>query len=157
MKTRTRIALVVLLVVAGWFLSQTVYTAVQTGVFATSTVEAQPDASVPISDLSAAERAVMDELIDRDRVPTATVSVHVMRSNLLTVSRIGSTIFFGLPESRLPDATYVRAGGETYRRTFVGSVFGTRLPRTLVSGICFLAALVLWRRDDAEVSESTVE
>ena len=80
-----------------------------------------------------------------------------MRTDLLTVSRIGKTVFFGWPESQLPGTTYVRADGVTYRTTFVGSADSTRLPRVLVSGICFLAALVLWRRGDGTTDRPTGE
>jgi hypothetical protein len=147
----------VILVIAGLLLSQTLNTAVQTGDFATSPVEPRPDAFVPISDLSASERAVMDTLLKRNRVPTATVSFQIVRTEVLTASRIGKTVFFGWPESQLPDTMYVRADGVTYRTTFVGSVDSTRLPRVLVSGICFLAALVLWRRGDEMIDRSTGE
>lgn len=146
-----------MLVASGLFLSQTLDTAVQTGDFATSPVEPRPNASAPISDLSASERAVVNSLLDRDRVPTATVSFRILRTDVVTVSRIGRAMFFGWPESQLPDTAYVRADGVTYRTTFVGSVDSTRLPRVLVSGICFLAVLVLWRRGDAKTDSSTSE
>lgn len=135
-----------ILIASGLFLSQTLDTVVQTGDFATSPVEPRPDASVPISDLSASERAVVNSLLERDRLPTATVSFRILRTDVVTVSQIGRAVFFGWPESQLPDTAYVRADGVTYRTTFVGSVDSTRLPRVLVSGICFLAVLVLWWR-----------
>jgi hypothetical protein len=146
-----------MLVVAGLFLSQTLDTAVQTGDFATSPVEPRSDASVSISDLSASERTVVNSLLDRDRVPTATVSFRILRTDVVTISRIGRAVFFRWPESQLPDTAYFRADGVTYRTTFVGSVDSTRIPRVLVSGICLLAALVLWRRGDDATDSSTSE